>query len=79
MLSDELKKQMQGTEVSGTYTNLFEGEIVNIIRCINVEYESSTSEKFNCIQLSLPENQEPCSIEESLKSYVTPELLTGDN
>ncbi len=79
VLSDKLEKQMQGTEVSGTYANLFEGAIENVIQCIDVEYESSRREKFNCIQLSLPDNQEPCSIEESLKSYVQAEELTGDN
>lgn len=79
VLSDKLEKQMQGTEVSGTYANLFEGTFENVIQCMHVEYESSRKEKFNCIQLSLPDNQEPCTIEESLRSYVQAEELTGDN
>ena len=56
VLSDKLKKQMQGTEVSGTYANLFEGVFENVIQCIDVQFESSRKEKFNCIQLSLPDD-----------------------
>ncbi len=31
VLSDKLEKQMEGTEVSGTYANLFEGTFENVI------------------------------------------------
>lgn len=79
VLSDKLEKQMEGTEVSGTYANLFEGVFENVIQCIDVQFESSRKEKFNCIQLSLPDNQETITIEESLRKYVQAEELTGEN
>jgi len=44
---------MKGTPVSGTYSNLFEGELENVIRCTNVEYESVRRESYNCLQLSI--------------------------
>ena len=33
ILSDQLEKQMEGTEVQGTYKKLFEGKIENVIKC----------------------------------------------
>ena len=68
---------MKGTPVSGTYSNLFEGELENVIRCTNVEYESKRPESFNCLQLSI--TQESTSVESSIKRYVEAEELTGDN
>jgi ubiquitin carboxyl-terminal hydrolase 7 len=80
VLSDKLEKQMQGTRVSGTYARLFEGEFENVIQCLNVEYESSRKEKFNCIQLSLPDNHtDPITIEDSFRKYVESEDLAQDN
>jgi hypothetical protein len=56
---------MLGTPVSGTYANLFEGAFENVVKCMNINYESSPLEKFNCLQLSV--NDECESIEDSLK------------
>ena len=69
---------MEGTPVSGTYSQLFEGDLENVIKCLNVNYESSRSETFNCLQLSI--GGDDCStIEDSLKKYVSSEILDGDN
>jgi len=48
-LSDTLEKQMQDTPVHGTYSNLFEGTYDNVIKCMNINYESSRKETFNCL------------------------------
>ena len=40
---------MRGTPVSGTYSNLFEGELENVVQCLEVEFESSRKESFNCL------------------------------
>lgn len=37
---------LQGTLVEGTIQMLFEGNLINFINCINVDYESSKKEKF---------------------------------
>jgi len=55
VLSETLENQMKGTPVSGTYGNLFEGVFENVISCLNVNYESSRKETFNCLQLSMKE------------------------
>lgn len=77
VLSDTLEKQMRGTAVSGTYSNLFEGELENVVRCENIDYESSRKETFNCLQLSISEECQ--TIEGSLRQYVQAEELTGEN
>lgn len=77
VLSDTLERQMQGTPVSGTYAALFEGVFENVIKCVNIEFESSRREKFNCLQLSI--GNDCNTIEDSLRKYVQAEELTEDN
>lgn len=76
VLSDTLEKQMRGTSVNGTYSNLFEGVSESVIQCINLNYESSRRDTFNCLQLSMTDSH---TIEESIRNYVKSEDLTGDN
>lgn len=55
---------------------LFEGKIKNFIKCINIEYESSTEEPFYDIQL----NVKGCKdIYASFDQYTATELLEGEN
>jgi len=44
---------MKGTDVQGTYKNLFDGKLENVIKCIDVDFESSREEVFNTLQLSV--------------------------
>ena len=65
VLSATLEKQMEGTPVSGTYSNLFEGQFENVIKCLDVNYESCRREEFNCLQLSL--SHDVSTIEDSIR------------
>ena len=76
ILSEHLENSMEGTSVQGTYKNLFEGKIQNVIQGIDADFESSRTEVFNTLQLAIDGNK---SIEESIMSYVEPEILDGDN
>ncbi len=49
---------MRNTPVSGTYNKLFEGELENVIECININYESTRKETFNCLTLTLGANDQ---------------------
>jgi ubiquitin carboxyl-terminal hydrolase 7 len=69
---------MRDTPVSGTYSNLFEGESENVFECTNVDVESVRKETFNCLQLSIEGNR-GTTIEESIQKYVSSEDLTGEN
>jgi len=40
---------MEGTDVAGTYKKLFEGKLENVIKCINVDFESKREEVFNTL------------------------------
>lgn len=55
-LRDALESQMENTEVQGTYKNLFEGTLQNVVKCIDVDYESTRDEKFNTLQLNVKGN-----------------------
>ncbi|CDW77585.1 ubiquitin carboxyl-terminal hydrolase 12-like [Stylonychia lemnae] len=76
VLSDTLEQQMRDTPVNGTYSNLFEGITENVIECMNVDYESTRKDTFNCLQLSMTDCE---TIEQSILKYVEAEELTGDN
>ena len=67
---------MRGTEVQGTFSQLFEGEFENVVKCLNIDYESTRKETFSGIQLNVKDH---ATIEESIRSYVASEDLCGDN
>ena len=67
---------MEDTEVQGTYKNLFEGKLENVIKCINIDFESTREEVFNTLQLTVQGNK---TIEDSIRQYVAQEKLEGDN
>ena len=67
---------MKGTPAEGTYARLFEGTMLNAIKCKYVDFCSSREEKFIELQL----NVKGCSnIYESLDKYIETEELTGEN
>lgn len=46
ILQDRLEQKMKGTPADGVVAKMFMGKMKNYIRCMNVEYESSTEEDF---------------------------------
>ena len=62
--------------VKETCANLFYGIQENVIKCINVKYESRREEKFHSIQLVVTNN---LNIENSLREYLAAEKMDGDN
>ena len=76
ILSDQLEKRMEGTDVAGTYKRLFEGKIESVISCDQINFESCKEEVFNSISLSVKNNE---SIEDSIREYIAVEELNGDN
>ena len=53
VLSDIMKKKLKGTPGDGTFSNLFEGTLLNYIQCINVNYKSEKEENFCDLQLTV--------------------------
>ena len=67
---------MENTEVEGTYKSLFEGKYQSVIKCLNVDYESTKDDFFTTINLSVKGNN---TIEDSIRQYIASENLDGDN
>lgn len=45
----------QGTKVERTNQELFEGQILNYLKCLNVDYTSERKEEFADLQVSVSE------------------------
>eukprot|EP00238_Polyblepharides_amylifera_P000665 CAMPEP_0196572050 /NCGR_PEP_ID=MMETSP1081-20130531/2168_1 /TAXON_ID=36882 /ORGANISM="Pyramimonas amylifera, Strain CCMP720" /LENGTH=1108 /DNA_ID=CAMNT_0041889233 /DNA_START=195 /DNA_END=3521 /DNA_ORIENTATION=- len=76
VLCEKLEEKMKSTTVEGTIQKLFEGEIVNYIECVNVEYKSTRTEAFQDLQLDVKGCK---NVYESFDKYVEVEELSGDN
>ena len=70
-LREQIKEHMDDT-----YTELFEGQITNVVKCENVPFQSERDDVFMSLQLSVSETD---TIEDSIRHYVAAERLEGDN
>lgn len=90
ILMDNLESKMAKTPVENTIPQLFKGQMRSYISCVDVEYESTRDETFYDIQLNvkgrsggkiywLLVNYVIVLVIDSLRGYVEPEILDGDN
>ena len=75
-LSACLERKMKNTASEGTFSWLFEGTMVNFIKCDHVDYTSTREEKFLDLQLNV---KGLSTLYDSFDKYVEVETLTGDN
>ncbi|OMJ80438.1 hypothetical protein SteCoe_19285 [Stentor coeruleus] len=73
--SDTLEKSMNGTPAAGTYAQLFKGQTIQSIKCINVDHVSEKSEDFIDLQLDV---KGCANIYASLEKYIEPVPLKGE-
>lgn len=76
ILCDRLEEKMKGTRVEGMVNKLFEGQTLNYIDCINIDYKSSRREAFQDLQLDVKGCRD---IYDSFDKYCEVETLEGDN
>jgi ubiquitin carboxyl-terminal hydrolase 7 len=76
VLIDNLEKKMKNTNLESSLKTLFEGKTKNFIKCINVDYESSTTETYYDLQLTIKGFKD---IYESFDQLIIVETLMGDN
>ncbi|TXT08338.1 uncharacterized protein COLE_05262 [Cutaneotrichosporon oleaginosum] len=76
ILQDKLEEKMKGTPAEGAIPQLFKGQMKNYIKCMNVDYESSVTEDFYDVQLTIKGIK---NLRDSFKDYVSVETLDGDN
>lgn len=71
-----------GTEVENIIDQLYAGELVDYLRCIDVDYHSERVDKFLDFALAIVpfgSDQALHSLGECIETYLRPEILEGDN
>lgn len=53
VLSEAMERKMKNTRVEGTFSQLFEGKLINYIHCLEVDYKKNIEEKFCDLQLTV--------------------------
>lgn len=76
LLSEVMQNKMKGTPCDGAFNNLFEGKLMNYIRCVNVDYHSERIEKFVDLQLTIKNYK---NIYQSLDAYTEEEILDNED
>eukprot|EP01091_Cochliopodium_minus_P013005 TRINITY_DN4079_c0_g3_i1.p1 TRINITY_DN4079_c0_g3~~TRINITY_DN4079_c0_g3_i1.p1 ORF type:complete len:1076 (-),score=375.30 TRINITY_DN4079_c0_g3_i1:2-3229(-) len=76
VLFDALEEKMKNTPSEGILDEMFKGEFLNFIKCINVDYSSNRVEPFLDLQLVVKGCK---TIYDSLDKYIEVEQLDGKN
>ena len=76
VMFESLEESMKSSEVENEIDNLFRGELEQVVRCVNVPYESRRGETFYDMALTVTGMK---SMDESLKDFFLEEALDGDN
>ena len=76
VLLDDLEEKMKGTPVEGALGRLFVGKMHNVIKCLNVDYQSVREESFYDLQMAVKGMQ---TLEDSFREYIKPEMMDGNN
>jgi len=76
ILQDKLEAKMKGTPADDAIPRLFKGQMKNFIKCLNVDFESSVTEDFYDIQLTIKGIK---TLRDSFLDYIQNETLAGDN
>ena len=82
VLFDALEESFKGTEVENIIDQLYAGELIDYLRCIDVDYQSERVDKFLDFALAiLPFGSTEAlgSLSECIETYLKPEILDGDN
>ena len=82
VLFDALEESFKGTEVENIIDLLYAGELIDYLRCIDVDYQSERIDKFLDFALAiLPFGSTYAlkSLPECIEAYLQPEILDGEN
>jgi ubiquitin carboxyl-terminal hydrolase 7 len=67
---------LQGTVMQGRLESMLEGKVARLVKCIDVEFESRTTQTILDLQLSVKRCPD---LHTSFKNFCTQETLDGDN
>lgn len=82
VLFDRLEEDFKATEFENVIKGLYGGQLVDYLRCIDLDYESEREAPFLDISLPIvPFGQTAAynSLIDCIEAYLTPEILDGDN
>jgi hypothetical protein len=82
VLFDALEESFKGTDMEDVIDELYAGELVDYVKCIDVDYSSERRDKFLDYSLAIrPFGSEVSmkSLTECIEHYLEPEILDGDN
>lgn len=82
MMFDALEVKFKSTKQAKLITNLYEGKLIDYVKCLDCNTEKSRSDTFLDIPLPVrPFGSQMAysSIEEALRAFVQPETLDGNN
>nr|XP_039274482.1 ubiquitin carboxyl-terminal hydrolase 7-like isoform X1 [Styela clava] len=69
-----LEEEMKGTSVQDLIPSMFEGELLNYIRCFDVEFTKQWKEKFHALHLHNSKG-----VIDSLHKFIEPEIQDGEH
>lgn len=82
VLFDALEESFKGTAAENIIDNLYAGELIDYIRCIDVDYSSERTDKFLDFSLAMvPFGSDKTlhSLTECIETFLRPEILDGEN
>ena len=82
VLFDALEETFKGTAVENIIDDLYAGELIDYLRCLDVDYQSERVDKFLDFSLAIVPfgSDTPMhSLTECIEMYLRPEILDGDN
>jgi len=82
VLFDALEESFKGTEAENMIDLLYAGELIDYIRCIDVDYSSERTDKFLDFSVAIVPfgSDKPMhSLSECIEMFLQPEILDGDN
>lgn len=82
VMFDALEQKFKNTKQADLISNLYEGKMIDYVKCLECETEKSREDTFLDIPLPVKpfgSNVAYESIEEGLKAFVQPETLDGNN
>lgn len=82
VLFDAIEESVRDTEQENMINQLYEGTMIDYVRCLNCSYESSREDKFLDLSLTVRNEFDKIyndSVEKALANYIQADMLTGEN
>ena len=81
ILCDKLEEKLKGSSHERAIQDLFEGELENIIECLDIDHKSTKTESFYDIPLNVRglAGEPLVSLQAALREFTAVEVMEGDN